>query len=113
MACPTHNATSVCRSFCGALGVRCRRVRSRAPAGIRNHLKFTEDNVQKKVGEGSWQTVSKLRAFRQDILDVRQSTAASLVVLEEESSPALFALRLKISDSKINAIQTPSKAHEP
>jgi hypothetical protein len=70
------------------------------------NVKFTEDNVQKKLGEGLWQTASKLRAFRQDVLDVRQNTAVSLVVLEEGSSSALFALRLKITDRKIGEIET-------
>jgi hypothetical protein len=70
------------------------------------NVKFTEDNVQKKLGEGLWQTASKLRTFRQDILDVQQSTAASLVVLEEGGSPALFTLRLKIANQKISEIET-------
>ena len=98
------------------------------------NVKFTEDNVQKKLGEGLWKTASKQRGFRQDILDVRQNTAASLVVLEEGTTPVLFTVRLKITgqtsnDQKIseietmvvrsqaegmiydiNAIQTPSKA---
>jgi hypothetical protein len=47
------------------------------------NVKFTEDNVQKKLGE-----------------------AASLAVLEEGSSPALFTLRLKIADRKISEIET-------
>ncbi|MEO8097158.1 MAG: hypothetical protein ABI811_05610 [Acidobacteriota bacterium] len=78
------------------------------PAGlpVAANVKFTEDNVQKKLGEGLWQTASKLRTFRQDILDVKQGTAASLVVLEEGSSPALFALRLKVVDQKISEIET-------
>ena len=70
------------------------------------NVKFTEDNVQKKLGEGLWKTASKLRAFRQDILDVRQNTAASLVVLEEGSTPVLFTVRLKIADQKISEIET-------
>ena len=98
------------------------------------NVKFTEDNVQKKLGEGLWKTASKLRAFRQDVLDVKQNTAASLVVLEEGSTPVLFTVRLKITGEKsndqkiseietmvvrsqaegmifqIDAIQTPSKA---
>jgi hypothetical protein len=69
-------------------------------------IKFTEDNVRKKLGEGLWQTATRLRAFRQDILDVKQNTAASLVVLEEGGSPALFTLRLKIADQKISEIET-------
>jgi hypothetical protein len=69
-------------------------------------VKFTEDSVQKKLGEGLWQTASKLHGFRQDILDVKQNTAASLVVLEEGSSPVLFTLRLKIAEQKISEIET-------
>jgi len=98
------------------------------------NVKFTEDNVQKKLGEGLWKTASKQRGFRQDVLDVRQNTAASLVVLEEGTTPVLFTVRLKIVNQKgddqkiseietmvvrsqaegmifqIDAIQTPSKA---
>ena len=70
------------------------------------NVKFTEDNVQKKLGEGLWKTASKLRAFRQDVLDFKQNTAASLVVLEEGSTPVLFTLRLKIADQKISEIET-------
>jgi hypothetical protein len=47
------------------------------------NVKFIEDNVQKKLGDGLWQTASKLRTFRPDVLDVKQNTAVSLVVLEE------------------------------
>jgi hypothetical protein len=73
------------------------------------NVKFTEDNVPKKLGDGLWKTASKQRAFRQDILDVRQNTAASLVVLEEGSTPVLFTVRLKIdqkNDQKITEIET-------
>ncbi len=75
------------------------------------NVKFTEDNVQKKLGDGLWKTATKLRAFRQDVLDVKQNTAASLVVLEEGSTPVLFTVRLKIvgqtiNDQKISEIET-------
>ncbi len=70
------------------------------------NVKFTEDNVEKKLGEGLWKTASKQRAFRQDVLDVKQSTAASLVVLEEGSTPVLFTVRLKIANQKISEIET-------
>jgi hypothetical protein len=70
------------------------------------NVKFTEDNVPKKLGEGLWQTATKVRTFRQDILDLKLNTAASLVVLEEGSSPVLFTLRLKIADGRIREIET-------
>ena len=35
-------------------------------------VKFTEDTVQMKLGEGAWKTVTKLRPYRVDFIDVQQ-----------------------------------------
>jgi hypothetical protein len=43
-------------------------------------VRFTEDTVEKKLGDGLWKTASQIRPYRQDILDVRQGVAASQVV---------------------------------
>lgn len=69
-------------------------------------LRFTEDTVDMKLGEGLWKNASKITAYRQDILDVRQGVAASLVVVEEGGIPALLALRLKVEDRKISEVET-------
>jgi hypothetical protein len=71
-----------------------------------NNVRFTEDTVEKKVGEGLWKTASQVRPYRQDILDVRQGVAASQVVVEENGSPDMLMLRLKIVDQKITEIET-------
>jgi hypothetical protein len=69
-------------------------------------LRFTEDGVDMKPGEGLWKNASKIRAYREDVLDVRQGVAASRVVVEEGGTPVLLAMRLKIADRKITEIET-------
>ncbi len=73
---------------------------------IAANVKFTEDCKEMKLGEGIWKKVSRLREYRRDILDVRQGVAVSFVVVEEDSSPVLFVMRLKIVDQKITEIET-------
>ena len=68
--------------------------------------RFTEDTVTMPLGEGLWKNASKLRTYRQDILDVREGVAASHVIVEEAGKPVMLALRLKIVDRKISEIET-------
>jgi hypothetical protein len=70
------------------------------------NVKFTEDCKEMKPGEGIWKNFSRLRAYRRDILDVRQGVAVSFLVVEEAGSPVLFVMRLKIVDRKIAEIET-------
>ena len=70
-------------------------------------LKFTEDGVAMKLGEGDvWKNASRLTAFRQDFLDVREDVAAAHVKVEEGNSPALLALRLRIFGMRITEVET-------
>src|SRR5271170_83613 len=68
--------------------------------------RFTEDSVEMHLGEGLWKGASRIRDYRQDVLDVRQGVAASQVVVEETGSPALLVLRLKVTNKKITEIET-------
>ena len=70
------------------------------------NARFTEDTVTMPLGEGLWKNASKLRTYRQDILDVREGVAASHVIVEEAGKPVMLALRLKIVDRKITEIET-------
>ncbi|HEY4362079.1 MAG TPA: hypothetical protein VGN17_13970 [Bryobacteraceae bacterium] len=100
-----------------------------AAAPVAAKVRFTEDAVEMKLGQGLWKNASKLRGYRQDILDVRQGVAASQVIVEESGTPVMLVLRMKVVDKKaievetqvtrtqkegalfqIAAIQTPSKA---
>jgi len=69
-------------------------------------VRFTEDTLDMKLGEGLWKNASKITAYRQDIIDVRQGVAASQVVVEEGGMPALLVLRLKVADRKITEVET-------
>jgi hypothetical protein len=69
-------------------------------------LKFTENSQVMKLGDGLWQTVTGLGNYRQDVLDVRRSTAAAEAVVEEAGKPALLVVRLKVDKGKISEIET-------
>lgn len=69
-------------------------------------VRFTEDTVEMKLGEGLWKGASKIRGYRQDIIDVRQGVAASQVIVEENASPVMLVLRLKVADRKITEVET-------
>ncbi|MGH9239529.1 MAG: hypothetical protein ACRD3G_15920 [Vicinamibacterales bacterium] len=69
-------------------------------------VKFTEDTVQMKLGEGAWTTVTKLRPYRVDVIDVPQGVAAVHAVVEENGAPVLFAARLKVVDRRLAEIET-------
>jgi hypothetical protein len=68
--------------------------------------RFTEDTKTQPLGEGLWKGASKVRSYRQDFLDAREGVAASHVVVEENGTPVMLALRLKIENKKITEIET-------
>jgi hypothetical protein len=73
---------------------------------VGDKVRFTEDTVEMKLGEGLWKNASRIGTYRQDILDVRQGVAASQVVVEEGGSPVLLMLRLKVAGKKITEVET-------
>jgi hypothetical protein len=73
---------------------------------VSDKLKFTEDTVTMKLGEGLWKNASGIGSYRQDILDVRQGVAASQVIVEESGIPVMLVLRLKVAGNKITEVET-------
>jgi hypothetical protein len=73
---------------------------------VSDKVKFTEDTVTKKLGEGLWKTASGIGTYRQDILDVREGGAASQVIVEEGGMPVMLMLRLKVANKKITEVET-------
>jgi hypothetical protein len=69
-------------------------------------MRFTEDTVDMKLGEGLWKQASKIRPYRLDILDVAQGVAASQVVVEEAGMPVMLMLRLRIANQQITEVET-------
>lgn len=74
---------------------------------VAKNVRFTEDSVEIPLGDGLWKTASRIRPYRQDVLDTRAGIAATEVVVEEgPGSPALLVVRLKVSKKKITQIET-------
>lgn len=70
------------------------------------NVRFTEDGDEKKLGEGLWKTIGGLSPFRQDVLDVRESTAGVHALVLENGNPVLLAVRLKVAGGKISEVET-------
>jgi hypothetical protein len=73
---------------------------------LSDKVRFTEDTVEMKLGEGLWKDASKIGSYRQDILDVRQGVAGSQVVVEEAGSPVMLVLRLRVDGRRIIEVET-------
>jgi hypothetical protein len=70
------------------------------------NVRFTEDTVAMKLGDGLWKKASKIRPYRLDILDAAQGVAASQVVVEEAGYPVMLMLRLKVANKQITEVET-------
>ena len=73
---------------------------------VGDKVRFTENTVAMKLGDGLWKNASGIGTYRQDILDVRQGIAASQVIAEESGMPVMLMLRLKIAHKKITEVET-------
>jgi hypothetical protein len=71
-----------------------------------SRVRFTEDAVEMKLGEGLWKTITGLRPYRQDFIDVRQGIAGTHTVVEEDGMPVLLALRLKVFGLALSEVET-------
>jgi hypothetical protein len=70
-------------------------------------VRVTEDGVEKPLANvGLVRTVTRLRGYRQDILDERAGMAGAAVVVEEVGAPVLLVVRLKVVDQEITEIET-------
>jgi hypothetical protein len=69
-------------------------------------LRVTEDAVEKPLAKvGLVRTVTRLRGFRQDILDERAGVAGADVVVEESGAPVLLVVRLKVVADKLTEVE--------
>lgn len=78
-------------------------------------LRVTEDGVEKELADvrlvGS---ITKLRGYRQDIIDERSGEAVAGVMVEESGAPAILVVRVKVDDehnlSELELVTTRSRA---
>jgi hypothetical protein len=69
-------------------------------------LRVTEDAVEKPLATvGLVGTVTRLRGFRQDIIDERAGVAGAHVMVEEAGAPVMLVVRLKVVADRITEIE--------
>ena len=73
---------------------------------ITTGVKFTENTVHLKIGEGAWKTATEIGSYRIRIADPRAGQAVFFGVLKEGSKAAMFALRIKVESQQITEVET-------
>lgn len=82
---------------------------------VAGNLRVTEDGVEKPLDKvGLVRTVTKLRGYRQDIVDERAQQAVAGVMVEESGAPILLVVRVKLDGeqklSELELVTTRSRA---
>src|ERR1041384_855741 len=73
---------------------------------VADTLRVTEDAVEKPLAKvGLVGTVTRLRGFRQDIIDERAGVAGADVIVDESGAPVLLVVRLKVIADKLTEIE--------
>jgi hypothetical protein len=69
-------------------------------------VKFTENNVELRPGDGLWQTASGLGSFRLINVEPSAGQVGAIVVVKENGADSLMALRMKVEHRRIREIET-------
>jgi hypothetical protein len=68
---------------------------------VTSNLRVTEDAVEKPLAQvGLVRSVTKLRGYRQDILDERAGQAVAAVMVEETGAPIILVVRIKVDNEQ-------------
>lgn len=73
---------------------------------LAKNVRFTENCVDTKLGEGIWKTASTITPYRMDIMDAPQGVVGTHSVITEGDNTVLLLVRLKVADKKITEIET-------
>ena len=79
------------------------------------NLRVTEDGIEKPLDKvGLVRSVTKLRGYRQDIIDIRAQQAVAGAMVEESGAPILLVVRVKLDAaqniSELELVTTRSRA---
>ena len=70
------------------------------------HVKFTENNVPMRIGDGLWGTIDKLGEYKVYFADTQAGQVGFYGVVSEGSKTSVFGLRMKVEDGKISEAET-------
>jgi hypothetical protein len=69
-------------------------------------LRVTEDALEKPLDKvGLVRSVTKLRGYRQDIIDERSGQAVAGVMVEEAGAPIILVVRVKVAGEQISELE--------
>ncbi len=69
-------------------------------------VRFTENNVPLKIGEGLWATVTGVDASGLEAADPVTGNAAWFGSVRENGNPAIYAVRIHVANGKIDEIES-------
>ena len=73
---------------------------------VADTLRVTEDAVAKPLANvGLVRTVTRLRGYRQDVIDERAGVAGAHVIVEETGAPVLLVVRVKVVADRLTEIE--------
>jgi len=78
------------------------------PSQIRvtDHVKFTENTIALKLGDGLWGTMSGMGTYALYFADPNEGEAGWEGTIRENDTPAILLLRLKVDGNKISEVET-------
>lgn len=73
---------------------------------VAGNLRVTEDAVEKPLAKvGLLRTVTRLRGYRQDIIDERAGQSIAGVMVEEAGAPVILMVRVKVDGENISELE--------
>ncbi len=73
---------------------------------VADNLRVTEDGIEKPLAKvGLVKTVTRLRGYRQDILDERAGQSIAAVLVEEAGAPVILIVRVRVESDKISELE--------
>lgn len=70
------------------------------------NLRVTEDGIEKPLDRvGLVRSVTKLRGYRQDVIDERAGVAVAGVMVEEAGAPIILVVRAKVAGERISELE--------
>jgi hypothetical protein len=109
-ALPAAAAATACDRDClyGFLDQYLKALAAKYPSGLplAPTVKFTENNVVLKVGDGLWNTISGFGPYDIKFADTANGQVGYLGVVRETHTSSPYAMRMKIRGGKITEIET-------
>jgi hypothetical protein len=73
---------------------------------VTKDLKFTENTVRLRLGDGLWNTLTGVGTYKLYFADTKAGQVGVFAAIEENGLPARISLRLKIEGRRISEVET-------